>query len=69
MKEEIKKIKSIKRREFFSRLSKGLAGILLLNSIPVKVFGRKSKTKSSPDKKVKVLIHPLAVKRNNKGLH
>jgi hypothetical protein len=69
MKEEIKKIKSIKRREFFSRMGKGFAGILLLNALPMKSFWKKDKVTNESNKKIKVLVHPLAVKRNNKGFH
>lgn len=67
MKEEIKRIRSVKRREFFSNLSKGLAAFLLLNSLPVKIFGKKNTVIKSQGKKIKVQIHPLAVKRNSKG--
>lgn len=67
MKEEIKRIKSVKRREFFLNLGKGIAAILLLNSVPVRIFAKKNNAAKLPDKKIKVQIHPLAVKRNSKG--
>ncbi len=69
MEREIKKLRSIKRRNFFSAISKSAAGLFILNLFPVKLFAsdkskiENKKTQSS----IKVNIHPLAVKRTKRG--
>ena len=67
MKEEIKRLKALKRRSFFSTLGKSVAGLLLLNALPLKALYKKDPVIKEQNKKTKVMIHPLAVKRNKKG--
>ncbi len=49
------------RRKFFSRISIGALGAVILSSFPFKIFG---KGKKRNIKKVYVKIHPSSVKRN-----
>lgn len=68
MKEEIKRMRAIRRRSFFSTLGKSFLGLLLLNSLPLKAVHKKELLANEQNKKsIKVKIHPLAVKRNKKG--
>jgi len=64
MQNEIKKIKSIKRRNFFSTIGKSILGLMFINSLPIKLFAKNNRKKINS---VKVNIHPLAVKRNKRG--
>lgn len=50
--------KAINRQKFFSRISKGFIGLIIVSSFPFKLFGG-----SSSSNKIKVKINPLAVKR------
>jgi hypothetical protein len=55
------KLKKMERKKFFVNIGKGFAGLVLVSSIPFKVFGKKN---SSPGK-VEIKINPLAVRRSN----
>lgn len=55
------------RRKFFGNLAKSIAGFLLAYALPVKLLTGEKKTAPS-GKKIKIIEHPLAVKRNKKGL-
>ncbi|MCU7497028.1 MAG: hypothetical protein HF314_12625 [Ignavibacteria bacterium] len=59
--------KTLQRRKFFGKLGKGLTGLLLLSAFPVKFFQSEKKEIAS-EKKIRIIEHPLAVKRNKKGL-
>ena len=48
----------IGRRKFFGRLGMGALAITVISSLPFKLFAKQNK-----EQKVKVLIHPAAVKR------
>lgn len=50
---------NIGRRKFFSRVGMGALGLTLLSSFPFKLFAKEKNMK-----KIKVKIHPSAVKRN-----
>ncbi|MCX6149904.1 MAG: hypothetical protein NTX22_05200 [Ignavibacteriales bacterium] len=57
--------KNIKRRNFFELFGKGTIAAIVLSAIPFKaLFSNKRNTQS-----IKVEIHPLAVKRNKRGLN
>lgn len=49
---------NIGRRKFFSRIGMGTFGVAVFSSFPFKLLAKEHK-----NKKVKVLIHPSAVKR------
>lgn len=53
----------IDRRNFFGKIGKVSLIAAVVSVIPFKIFG---KGKISGTQKVKVKIHPSAVKRNNK---
>ncbi|MGD8779353.1 MAG: hypothetical protein PVH88_10380 [Ignavibacteria bacterium] len=55
-------MKSLNRRKFFDRITKGALGAALIASLPVSLLG-KQKNKIN---NVKVDIHKSAVKRNNR---
>lgn len=63
MEKEIKKLKSLQRRSYFSTIAKSAAGLIVLNSFPLRLFAREKRAEN----KIKVSIHPLAVKRNRRG--
>ena len=63
-KNTISKMRSIKRRSFFTRLLKGAAGLYLINLLPFRLFA----AVNPKQKRIKVTIHPLAVKRNKRDL-
>ncbi|MGE5679761.1 MAG: hypothetical protein ACM34K_02665 [Bacillota bacterium] len=50
----------IKRRNFFGKIGKGLAGVILINLFPIRLFAIKAE--QTPKRKIKVKEHPLAVK-------
>lgn len=50
--------KNIGRRKFFDRIGKSALAVGLFSSFPFKVLAKENK-----NQKVKVLIHPSAVKR------
>ncbi|MEI7812611.1 MAG: hypothetical protein WCJ01_09315 [Ignavibacteria bacterium] len=50
----------IERRSFFYKLSKGFAGLLLLNIFPFRFITGKNKNASGES--IKVTVNPLAVK-------
>ena len=56
MKDQISR--NIGRRKFFSRIGWGTLGATLLSSFPLNLFAKNKVNK------VKVTIHPSAVKRN-----
>ncbi|MBU2446515.1 MAG: hypothetical protein KJ666_13225 [Bacteroidetes bacterium] len=60
---EDKKIINQNRSEFFSKMLKVLAGVLLLIFLPKKIFGRNLK----PLEVIEIKEHPHSVKRRNKG--
>lgn len=56
------------RRSFFGKAGIGAAGALTISLVPFKkVFPKKSSDKISSGLKNRSLIHPLAIKRNNRG--
>ncbi|MGE5432702.1 MAG: hypothetical protein ACM3QX_16585 [Syntrophomonadaceae bacterium] len=55
------------RRKFFGNLGKIIAGLLFASAFPVKILAGDKKAAPS-GKKIKIIEHPLAVKRNKKGL-
>jgi len=57
----LEKKNTLDRRKFFSRISIGAFGALLISSFPFKFF---AKGKKKTVKKVYVKIHPNSVKRN-----
>lgn len=59
------KINKLPRRKFFGNLAKSAAGLLLASAFPIKFLSGDKKTAPS-GKKIKIIAHPLAVKR--KGL-
>jgi len=61
------KIKTIPRRSFFGNIGKATAGLLLLLAFPVK-FPAGDKKPAPSGKKVRIIEHPMAVKRSKKGL-
>jgi len=56
-----KETKKIKRKKFFSQTGKGIAGLLLLSSFPLKLFAGKKK------RRVEIKLNPQAVGRNKNG--
>ena len=52
-------IKNIERKNFFSKVSKGFAGLVLLSYFPFKLFASKD------IKKVEIKINPQAVSRKS----
>lgn len=52
------------RKKFFTSVSLGAIGFAIYNSMPMKLFTKKS---YNPNKAVKVKINSLAVSRNPKG--
>ncbi len=54
----------IERRNFLGYLLKGTTAVFLLSLIPF----QKHLTKRKSENKIKIKIHPLAVKRERKGL-
>jgi hypothetical protein len=61
-KESIHLEKRLDRKKFFERTGKAFLFTALASLLPVKIFS----SKKTLDKKVKVNIHPSAVKRGNK---
>ncbi|MGE5353132.1 MAG: hypothetical protein ACM3P0_13695 [Acidobacteriota bacterium] len=59
------KINKLPRRKFFGNLGKSFAGLLFISAFPLKFFSGDKKAAPS-GKKIKIIEHPLAVKR--KGL-
>ncbi|HEX2960217.1 MAG TPA: hypothetical protein VHO43_00400 [Ignavibacteriales bacterium] len=57
------KINKLPRRKFFGNLAKSAAGLLLASAFPIKFLDKKT---APSGKKIKIIAHPLAVKR--KGL-
>jgi hypothetical protein len=51
-------VKELGRKKFFSKISKGFMGLVILSSFPFNLFGR-----NSSSRKIKININPLAVKR------
>lgn len=49
-------LKSIERKKFFVKISKGFAGLVLLSWLPFKLFLKN-------EKKVKIEINPSAISR------
>lgn len=60
-------INTLPRRKFFGNAGKMLAGFLLAASFPVKFLTRDKKGFPSRSKKIRIIEHPQAVKRNKKG--
>ena len=56
------KVKKIERKKFFFNLGKGLAGLVIFNSFPFKLFG-KNRTST---RKVEIKINPFAVSRKSR---
>jgi hypothetical protein len=54
----------INRRSFFNKAGKASLVIAALSMLPLKLFDNKKTFR----RKIKVRIHPSAVKRNDKGL-
>ena len=54
--------KNLSRKKFFTMAGLGLVGFAVLRQIPFKLFSR-----STANKKIKVQIHDLAVKRESRG--
>lgn len=50
------------RKKFFSSFGVGIAGLMLIKTLPFKLFKKKKN-----DKNISVKINPLAVKRENIG--
>jgi len=55
MENNLIKIKPIGRKKFFSRISKGFMGLIIVSSLPARLL--------SNTKKHEIRINPLAVKR------
>ena len=53
----------MKRKKFFSTIGLGALGVLLAGFSPLKIFNKNKKS----GEKIKVKIHPLAVKRKKVG--
>lgn len=62
----------IKRRNFFLYLGALAAGIFSINKLPGKIFKSKISSKinsgSIRHRRIKVIAHPQAVKRESKGM-
>ncbi len=56
--EKLNKISEINRKNFFSRISKGFLGFIVVSSFPFNLFAG-----NSSSKKIQIKINPLAVKR------
>jgi hypothetical protein len=54
------------RRKFVGTLSAMSAGLLAWNILPIKLF-KKSMNSPNAKKVTEISVHPLAVKRNNRG--
>jgi hypothetical protein len=63
IKEDPHKVKKIERKKFFVNLGKGFAGLVLVNSLPFKLFGKNNPS----SRKVEIKINPLAVIRKKDG--
>jgi hypothetical protein len=61
----VKMSNNIKRRIFFELFLKGTTAVFLMTIIPFKTLFSKKRN----EQKIKVEIHPLAVKRNKRGLN
>ncbi len=55
----------IERRNFLGMLLKGTAAVFFVAAIPFKSFFKKKRF----ERVIKAEIHPLAVKRNRKGMN
>lgn len=51
-------VKDLGRKKFFSKISKGFIGLVILSSFPFNLFGR-----NSTSGRIEIKINPLAVKR------
>lgn len=72
MVKEIKQLKAIRRRKFFSSVGKIFGGVMIAGFLPERLFGKfisehEPKHTGSPRSGIAVKIHPQAVKRNKKG--
>ncbi len=56
-------MKTLNRRKFFDKITKGAIGVALINSLPLSLF---AKTKKNVVSNVRISIHNNAVKRNNR---
>ncbi len=65
---KIDKSPKIKRRNFFLYLGASLAGIFSIHKLPGRIFKSKISSKISSSSSVKISAHPLAVKRESKGV-
>lgn len=57
-------MEKINRNRFFSTLGKGALVTAIISAVPFKLFSNLSKT--STKKKIQVVVHPSAIKRNSK---
>lgn len=56
-------LKKMERKKFFVKIGKGFAGLVLVSSIPFKLFAKKNPS----SRKVEIKINPLAVSRSKDG--
>ncbi|MGE5363689.1 MAG: hypothetical protein ACM3SM_06130 [Bacteroidota bacterium] len=69
---EIKELKAIRRRRFFSSVGKIFGGVMIAGFLPERLFGKfvpahEPKHTAPTRSGIAVKIHPQAVKRNKKG--
>jgi hypothetical protein len=57
-------MEKINRNRFFGTLGKGAVAAVITAAIPFKFFSNLSK--ASRQKKIQVVVHPSAIKRNGK---
>ncbi|MHB8906193.1 MAG: hypothetical protein ACYC4T_12695 [Melioribacteraceae bacterium] len=57
-------MENMNRNKFFTTLGKSTLMLALASALPVNLFSKLSRV--SIEKKIKIVIHPSSVKRNNK---
>jgi hypothetical protein len=58
----------IKRRNFFVCLGASILGIFSISKLPGKIFISKVNSEVKGSSKIKVTAHPMAIKRESKGV-
>ncbi len=57
-------MEKISRNKFFGAIGKGVIATAITAALPIKFFSNVSKT--TRQEKIKVAVHPSAIKRNDK---
>jgi len=58
----------IKRRNFFVYLGASILGVFSISKLPGKIFNSKITSEVKGTSRIKVTAHPMAIKRESKGV-